>query len=665
MGQREELLKVFAADRIYAHQVLFAHRHKDDTPEFHKETLNHFYSDHPRVVEEAFRGGAKSTLGEEYIILDALFREFTFGLFIGNSYGMACERLAAVKQELTNNDMLLELFGDQHGPVWSEGEIILSNGIKLQAIGARQSMRGVKHYDNRPDRVMIDDLEDEEMVATPEAILKNRRWLNGTLRPALNPKTGKIRMLGTPLHPNCLIEQLMASSEWQALRFPICYTDKVTGEEKSTWSARFPIEWIRNLRDQYAGEGSLTEFNQEYMCQSESSEMKPFKADMIPAAVAVRTTWTAKNVIIDPARTVNTKTSAQTGYVVQSWLENKLVMHEAYGRFHKPDEMVAEIFKLDDAYSPVDIAIEVDGLEEFLMQPLRNEMLKRGRVLPILPVRAPKNKLSFITGLQPFYKAKEVIHAKYLPELDTQLLQFPKGRIDILNAQAYALRMRSGRAVYEDFNDTHVAEVLELDPKRPAFLVLSSRAAMTAGVLLQYIDGALRIYTDKLEYGPPSECLRNIVDDAMLTAGRKVELVAPMEQFEKYNSYGLTGAARQQRFEIKPGAGAAASQGIMKDYLRRTIRGEPGVLVDMEARWVVNALAGGYGRKLNASGVLQDKPDDNHYALVMEAIEAFVGWFGTMQDTSDNDPNRRYDTTADGRSYLTTLPNRQHHGRRN
>ena len=660
MGQREQLLQVFNADRVYAHQVLFAHRHKDETPEFHKLTLENFYSSHPLVAEEAFRGGAKSTLLEEYVILSALFREFKFGVFIGNAYGMAVERLASVKQELTNNDSLIELFGDQHGSTWSEGEIILSNGIKIQAIGARQSMRGVKHNDQRPDLGLIDDLEDEEMVGSKEAIAKNKRWLNGTLRPAMDPK-GKIRMLGTPLHPEALIEQIMASPDWKCLRFPICYINE-EGIECSTWPARFPMEWISKLRAQYIADGALTEWEQEYMCRSESADAKTFKPDMIQVA-AVKQTYIAKKVIVDPARTVDPKKSAQTGYAVQSWIGSKLIVHDAYGRFHRPDEIVSEMFKLDEEHQPVEIAVEVDGLEEFLMQPLRNEMLKRGIVLPIIPVRAPKDKDAFITGLQPFYIAGECIHAKILPELNAQLLTFPKGRKDILNALAYATRLRVGQPMYADFNDDHVAEVLEIDPKRPVYFCVSSRPTITIGVLLQYFDGALRIFADWVLPGPPLDQFKPMVDEATAYAGKKPDIIVPMEQFEKYTGTGLPGAARIARLELRPAAMASTSQGNLKDYLRKTIRGEPALLVDMQARWVINGFAGGYARKLNSAGVMQDKPDDNQYRIVIEAIESFAGWFATMQDPSDNDPNRRYDTTKDGRQFLTTLPNRQFHGR--
>jgi hypothetical protein len=453
----------------------------------------------------------------------------------------------------------------------------------------------------------------------------------------------------------------MASPDWKCRRFPICYIDE-EGVERATWPERFSMEWINKLRAQYAADGALTEWEQEYMCRSESADTKTFKPEMITVA-EVKQTYIAKKVIVDPARTVNQKTSAQTGYAVQSWVGTRLIVHDAYGRFHRPDEIVSEMFKLNEEHQPVEIAVEVDGLEEFLMQPLRNEMLKRGTVLPIVPIRAPKDKDTFITGLQPFYIAHEAVHAKVLPELNAQLLAFPKGRKDILNALAYAPRLRIGQPVYPDFNDAHVAEALELDKKRPAYFCVSARDTITTGVLLQYFDGAIRVFADWVAPGPPLDTFKNMVEEASIYAGLKLDIITPLEQFEKYTGMGLPGAARLARLEIKPGATAATCQGNLKDYLRKTIRSEPALLIDMEARWVINGFAGGYARKVNSAGVMQNFPDDNQYRIVIEAIESFAGWFGALQSDVDNDPNKRYDTTKDGRRFLTTLPNRQSHGR--
>ncbi len=127
-----------------------------------------------------------------------------------------------------------------------------------------------------------------------------------------------------------------------------------------------------------------------------------------------------------------------------SWLGNKLIVHKAEGHFHQPDQIIAEARAIDKEFNPVFIGVEADGLEEFLMQPFRTDMQRNGS-MPIIPERAPRDKIQFIKGLQPFYLAGDVTHVKHLSDLEAELLQFPTGRIDVPNALAYALRMRAGR----------------------------------------------------------------------------------------------------------------------------------------------------------------------------------------------------------------------------
>jgi hypothetical protein len=66
-----------------------------------------------------------------------------------------------------------------------------------------------------------------------------------------------------------------------------------------------------------------------------------------------------------------------------------------------PDQIIDHIFKIAADYHPVIIGIERDGLEEFILQPLRHEQMRRGAIVPIAGYRAPRGKLSFIAALQP------------------------------------------------------------------------------------------------------------------------------------------------------------------------------------------------------------------------------------------------------------------------
>ena len=587
----------------------FQHRHKDANPDFHIEILKLLYSDAPLVAMMAFRGAAKSTLLEEYILLSVLFREAVFPIIVGPRWESACERLAPIRHELETNDQLIDLFGDQKASPWSMDEIALANGAKIQAVGAGQSMRGKKHNDERPDLAAIDDLEDEDSVNTEESRRKTDRWLTGTLQPALHPTNGKVRFIGTAIHPKSLIFKKCNSTEWSSAVFSILNIDD-SGKEVSAWPARFPMSWIEMTKRNYLNDGNFNEWMQEYECRAEDIAGKPFQARMIKVEPAP-TSFLPVEMFVDPARTVKAR-SARTGYAAWSWMGNKLIVHEAQGHFHKPDEIVRTIAEWDERFKPVRIGVEADGLEEFLMQPLRSEMLRLGRSIPITAEHAPRDKQRFIEGLQPFYMSGDVIHVKHLPDLEQELLQFPTGRIDVPNALAYALRMRAGRPVYEDFTARHIAAVLEPHRNLPRYLCVSARPAMTAAALVQYADGVLKVFHDWAVNEPPAECFGRILREAVLLGGQ-VKVALPQEQFDRYNNFGLPAAARAEHQEVIKTAMAAKSEGKLRDSLQKQAAGEPALLADQDCRWLIGALAGGYARRLDKGGRLADLPTDNAY----------------------------------------------------
>lgn len=655
--RRSDMLKLFKTQRHLAHAYLFSHRHKEETPEFHRELIGLLNAPAPRVALMAFRGGAKSTLAEEDALLKALFKEEEFILIVGNSWSSACERLAPIKHELENNDALIELFGDQKSAPWAADEIVLANGVKIQAIGARQSMRGVKHNSERPTYGMIDDLEDEENVATEEARRKTDRWLTGTFEPALNPKTGKIRFIGTALHPKALIQKKCEDPSWVSRKFPIVYFDPETGEERATWPDRFSLEWVQQTRINYLNNGNLIEFEQEYMCRAEDVAGKPFQASMLKVAVAP-STYTPVEIVVDPARTINKARSARTGYVAASWTGNKLMVLEGFGGFHRPDEIINTIFELNAKYQPVHIGVESNSLEEFIMQPLRAKSLQTGISLPLVDLRAPRDKIEFIKGLQPFYMSGSVTHAQHLPDLESELLQFPTGRMDVPNALAYLLRMRAGRTVYEDFTPEHIASILEVHPASQKWLVVSTRPAITAAALVQYAGGVIRIYRDWVVDRPALEAIPDIVREATMYAEDGVKLAAPLEQFERYTNQGLPGAVRRDSLSIVKTSSTASCEGCLKEWLTRRPQGEPALLVADAARWTINGLARGYARKLEKGGVLAALPTDNQYRVLLEAIESFVSWMNKASKVDDNFTEARYAQASDGRRYLTSMPAR-------
>lgn len=660
VATREDMIGALAADRVLAHQVLFDHRHPDETPEFHVEIINLYSSTAPRVVIMAFRGGAKSSILEEFAILEALFERCHNILILGNSYPRACERLQAIKHELETNEHILDLFGEQVGSTWNENKIVLKNGVVIQALGARQSLRGTRHLQWRPDLVLGDDLEDEENAATEEARQKMLRWLLASVIPAMDPR-GRIRINGTPLDPKSLLEKLRILPDWVSKIFPAALPASLIPDEwvESLWPARFPLPKLKELWRTFSENGEATLFAQEYLCKAEDPATKLFQSRHIRIN-PVAPPWAATYLYCDPARTTRIRTSARTGYAVWSWIGGKrLYVRKAFGAFHKPDEQVNALFELNDTFQPVQIGVEPDGLEEFVMQPLRTEQVRRGVTLPLATgrsIRAPKDKDGFIGSLQPFFEAGEVELSPDCADLVAELLAFPSGRKDVANALAYALRMRPGRPIYEDFSPAHVADQpFTANPRKPVFLAVNATAGLFTGVLVQRLDNTLRVLGSWVHDGNAADGLDVVVPEAAILAGRQVLIFAPAERFDRYDPSGLIAAARRKGINIRQSRSPRPD--MLTPWLRKQVHGEPGLMVSPDAVWGINGLLGGYTRSMDAAGRVSDQPEDNQYRWLIQGLEALVGEFDAVsQIEGDDDSSINWQYTGNGRRFISARP---------
>src|SRR6516225_1765398 len=333
---RETLILKFASDRVVAHQALFAHRHGSTTPAFHDELIELWHSRASRVLVLAFRGGGKSTLAEEALVLAAAMKLVRNVLIIGSNSERANDRLRAIKHEFETNDDLIDLYGNLHGSVWNEGRIVLANGVCIQAFGRGQALRGVKHLDMRPDFCFCDDLEEEEHIRTAEARQETLRWFMRELIPVLD-KNGRIRVNATPLDREALPMVLSRQPGWVTKIYPIEYIDP-QGFHRATWPARFPLKWVEEKREEFQSLGLQAEFSQEYLCVPEDAASKVFLPSMIQLKPRTRT-YEPVFACYDPARTVKAG-SAMTGWAVWSPVGKQLIVWDGGAEFWKPDEII-------------------------------------------------------------------------------------------------------------------------------------------------------------------------------------------------------------------------------------------------------------------------------------------------------------------------------------
>lgn len=95
----------------------------------------------------------------------------------------------------------------------STREFITLGGIRLTSAGAGQSLRGIKDRHQRPSLIIIDDLENDENVRTPEQRDKLWNWLTKSLLNLPGPTGATIHVIGTILHEKSLLSRLLSEEQ--------------------------------------------------------------------------------------------------------------------------------------------------------------------------------------------------------------------------------------------------------------------------------------------------------------------------------------------------------------------------------------------------------------------------------------------------------------------
>ena len=187
--------------------------------EWHNQFHERVFGTLGQGVREVFlapRGYAKSTVVSLETPLIAAARQLKrYVLMVQETGPQAAQAMGHVIAELDTNDRLLADFPHlarlrRGGRVTKDTDmdVILASGFRLQAVGAGGSLRGRRNREQRPDLVLIDDLEDDEHVQTAFQREKLDGWVSSALMGALSPASD-VYMVGTLLHHDAVLARLM------------------------------------------------------------------------------------------------------------------------------------------------------------------------------------------------------------------------------------------------------------------------------------------------------------------------------------------------------------------------------------------------------------------------------------------------------------------------
>lgn len=225
------------------------------------------------VVIVAFRGSAKSTIMTLSYPIWAMVGKLKkkFIILISQTQQQARLILSNIKKEFETNELLISDFGPfgQDDDEWRANSLVISRyDTRITAISSGESIRGLRHLENRPDLIICDDVEDLNSVKTREGRNKSYDWLTGDVIPAGGPKT-KYVIIGNLLHEDSLMMRLKNSIINEKLR-GIYKEYPLIRDKEILWPGKFPD--MQSIKEQKLKVASESSWSREFLLTIISDE---------------------------------------------------------------------------------------------------------------------------------------------------------------------------------------------------------------------------------------------------------------------------------------------------------------------------------------------------------------------------------------------------------
>lgn len=385
------------------------------------------------------RGHLKTSVVTKAFSIQQVLRNPNVRILIANQvWDKAREMLYEIKQMFTDKSDLPKLFGTFMSDRWREDDIVVrqrTRALAAPTIGTSgvEAELTSSHY----DVVILDDLQGLQNYQTPEQREKVKRYYR-SMMDLLEPG-GLLIVIGTRWHLDDVYQYIIDEEseyfditvrkviEKGKIIFPKKFNKKFDPVTKSWLETKEPtMDFINYLKKRPS-----EEFASQYMNEPIDSENQIFKKDYFktydrrPEGLFVSMT-------IDPA--ISEKQSADYFAINVSGMDEnyKIYVLDTIKGHWKVAESIDNIFTTYEKWHPSAIGLETIAYQKALKSWLEEKMRERGVFFPITELRRNTNesKEFRIKALEPFYRDGLIFHAPWMKSLETELLQFPKGKHD-------------------------------------------------------------------------------------------------------------------------------------------------------------------------------------------------------------------------------------------
>ena len=442
-SEAQRLSRIERARKDYAFFVsyYFPHYCTDKTTgkvipsaKFHIDAAKYIKGHHDmRAVFKWARGHAKSTHMDVMVPMwlhCQKEREINVMVVVGKSEDNAQTLLGDIQAELQFNQRYIADFGEQYNAGnWQDGQFVTRDETAFFALGRGQPPRGLRYRENRPDYIVIDDLDDDELCQNDSRVRKITDWVKEALFGTFGAQGGRFIMVGNLISKCSVLAEIC-----KAAGVHVSQVNVYDKDGKPSWPEFWTPERIQ-AKAEFQG---YRAFQKEYM-NNPITEGAVFRNDWIRWKRMLPLREYAGLVLyVDPSFKPTTKNDYKAAKLWGKTKNGELHHIKAFCRQTTVVEMVQWLYDLYEWIQSQDAVanfyMEANFMQDIILDEFVTEGNLRGYQLPISPDKRKKpDKFQRVEAVSPLWERGFVYYNERLKNdpdmlagLD-QTLAFEKG----------------------------------------------------------------------------------------------------------------------------------------------------------------------------------------------------------------------------------------------
>ena len=213
-AERAERIERLEGDYIAWFEYYFPNYAKARCAWFHREMANRIINNEKiSILLEMYRSSAKSVHADMGIPLYLMYTgRMKFMLLIGQTERKAQKLLSACQAQIQYNKRLINDYGQKHKHGdWSESDFLTIDGVRFMSLGYGQDPRGVREEADRPDYIVVDDIDNRKHLNNNRMMREGVEWMTEDLMGCFDDADGAVRRFvyaNNNFHKNSITNRL-------------------------------------------------------------------------------------------------------------------------------------------------------------------------------------------------------------------------------------------------------------------------------------------------------------------------------------------------------------------------------------------------------------------------------------------------------------------------